>query len=336
MTAPRDVHERPRRWRRRVAALATMLAITAAVILVVLGTLRPGAATTAVLAAPLRVRALANLATPVQGAAAVQLASGEGMLVVGGLDQAGAAVDAIQRVAGSKATVLGTLPTAVRDAAAVRIGKAAYLLGGAGAPGGDAILELPDRPGAPVTQLAALPQPVSDAAAAVLDGAAFVFGGFTGDLPTGTVLAWAPGGRPHATASLPARLIYAAAATVGGVVIIAGGIVDGAPTRTILSFDLATHSLTPIGQLPVALSHAGAGVIGGQVFVVGGRGARPNSQTRAIYRIDPNTGGASYAGVLPVPISDPAVATSDGRILVAGGVNRSGQVQRAVYELSLS
>jgi N-acetylneuraminic acid mutarotase len=162
-----------------------------------------------------------------------------------------------------------------------------------------------------------------------------VFGGFTGQQPTATIFAWQPGGAAHATAHLPSRLLYDAAVAVGNQVIVIGGVVNGSPSRAILSFDPVQHTVTPIGQLPIPLSHAAAAVIGGEVFVVGGRVTGPTSQTRAIYRVDPNTGGSSYAGSLPVPLSDLAIATTDGKILVAGGINRAGQVQRAVYELSI-
>jgi len=337
MTEPRDVHPPDRLWSRRLAVIGSFLAALTALVVTVLTSLhlgsrgpKPGPT------AKLVVHKLGDLAVAVASAAGVPRPSGPGILVVGGLNQAGAAVGAIQQFDGSKTTQLRSLPASVRSGAAVRIGNAAYLLGGVGSPaGGAAILRLPSAGRDPVTQVAALPRPVSDSVAATLDGAVFLFGGFTGQQPTATIFAWQPGGAPHPTAHLPSRLLYAAAVTVGNRVIIAGGIVNGTPTRAILAFDPRAHRVTKIGALPLPLSRAVAGLIDGQVYVVGGRASGPHDQTRAIYRVDPDTGSAAYAGALPAPLSDAAVTSTGGKLLVAGGVNRTGQVQRAVYELSV-
>jgi N-acetylneuraminic acid mutarotase len=337
MTEPRDVHERPRRWPRRLAAVGSFLVAVGLLVTVVVLTLRADRpASTDVLTASLRVRLVGALGTAVQSAAGAPLASGEGIRVIGGLSQADVAVDAIQQFSPGATSASAALPAPIRSGAAVLLGATSYLLGGIGAPAaGAAILGLPAGPGATPKQLAVLPRPVADSAAAAIDGTVFLFGGFTGQQATATVFAWQPGGAAHATAHLPSRLLYDAAVTVGNQVIILGGIAGGAPSRAILSFDPLEHSVTTIGQLPIPLSHATAGVIGGEVFVIGGRVKGPNSQTRAVYRVDPDTGGSSYAGALPVAISDAAVASTNGKILVAGGIDRSGQVQRAIYELSI-
>jgi N-acetylneuraminic acid mutarotase len=338
MTEPRDVNERPRRWPRRLAAVGSFLVGVGSLVTVIVLTLHVDRSPpTDVRTALLRVRLVGALDTPVQSAAGAPLATGEGIRVVGGLTQANTPVGAVQQFVPGASSASGTLPMPTRSGAAVLLGATTYLLGGVGAPAaGAAILGLSAGGGAVAKQLAVLPRPVADSAAAALDGAVFLFGGFTGQQPTATVFAWQPGGAPHPTAHLPSRLLYDAAVPVGNQVIILGGIVDGAPSRAILSFDPLAHSVTTIGQLPIPLAHAVAGVIAGEVFVVGGRVKGPGSQTRAVYRVDPDTGGASYAGALPVAVSDAAVASSDGKILVAGGINRSGQVQRAVYEISIS
>jgi hypothetical protein len=336
MTEPRAAPEPSRRWPQRVAVLGILaVAVCAFVVVVVTSLHLAPSATPAVRSAQLRVRLVGQLRTPVQSAAGVPLATGLGMLVVGGLDQTGAAIAAIQQFASSKTSTLGTMPGPVRGAAAVRLPGGAYLIGGVGSNAGSAITTLPSATGNPTKQVAGLPRPVSDSAVAGLDGAAFLFGGFTGQQPTATVFAWQPGGAPHPTAHLPFRLLYDTAVTVGTHVIVVGGVVNGAPSRAILSFDPLRHTVTTIGRLPVPLARAAAGVIGGEVFVVGGRVKGPTSQTRAIYRVDPKTGTASFAGALPVPLSDAAIASTDGKLFVAGGVNRAGQVQRAIYELSL-
>ncbi len=338
MTDPREVHRDEPRWDRRLAVIGSFVAAVTALVLVVFTSLHlgPGAAKPGPIAR-LAVHRLGDLAVAVANPAGAPLQSGLGILVVGGLDQAGAAVTAVQQFTASKTTLLRPLPTPVRSGAAVRIGSTAYLLGGVGAlAGGAAILRLPSDASASATQVAALPHAVSDSTAASLDAAAYLFGGFTGQQPTPTIFAWQPGGAPHPTAHLPSRLLYAAAASVGGRLIIAGGIVNGAPTRAILRFDPRTHRVTTIGQLPLPVSRAVAGVIGGQVFVVGGRVNGPTGQTRAIYRIDPDTGVAAFAGSLPVPLSDAAIASTGDKMIVAGGLNRTGQVQRAVYEISVS
>jgi N-acetylneuraminic acid mutarotase len=338
MTESPDVHALDRRWPRRIAVIGSFLAALAALLVIVVTSLHLGAgAPRAGPVARLAVDRLGDLAVAVASPAGAPLQSGLGILVVGGLNQAGAAIDAVQQFAGSKTTMLPPLPTAVRGGAAVRIGNTAYLLGGAGSSaGGAAILSLPSPGRNPPAQVAALPRPVSDSTAATLDGAAYLFGGFTGQQATATIFAWQPDAAPHPTAHLPSRLLFAAAVTVGRHVIIVGGTVNGVPTRAILRFDPRAHRVTTIGQLPLPVSRAAAGVIGGQVYVVGGRVNGPHGQTRAIYRIDPDTGRAAYAGALPVALSDAAIASTGDKLVVAGGVTRTGQVQRAVYELSVS
>jgi N-acetylneuraminic acid mutarotase len=337
MTELPDVHHADRLWAQRAAVVGSFAAAVVAFVVIVVATLHhdtPGLGSSPI--AALHIHRLGDLNVAVHGAAGAPLPSGFGMLVIGGLDQANVPVNAVQQLAGAKATSLATLPTAVRGAAAVRVGKTAYLIGGVGSPaGGTAILSLPATTGA-AKQVAALPRPVADSVACVVDGVAYLFGGFTGQQPTATVFAWQPGGAPHPTAHLPSRLLYDAAVAVGHRVIILGGTVNGAPTRAILRFDPIAHRVTTIGRLPVPVSHAVAGLIGGNVFVIGGRVSGPTSQTRAIYQVDPNTGRTTYAGALPLGLSDAAIAAADGKLVVAGGIDRTGQVQRSVYEISVS
>ncbi len=337
MTEHQDVDDRPPRWPRRLAVLGSFAAAVGAFVYIIVATLHLGsAANSQASTGPLRVRLIGQLLDPVQSAAGVPLANGEGIIVAGGLDQTGRPLQGIQQFAGSKSTSLGALPTPTHGASAVRIGSTAYLFGGAGSPGGRAILTLPSTTATISKQVAALPRPIADSAAAADDDTGFLFGGSTGRDSTPTVFAWKPGRAPHPTAHLPYRLLYDAAVTVGNQVIIAGGqFNNGYASRAILSFDPIRHLVTTIGQLALPVAHAMIGVIGGDVFVIGGRVKGPSSQTRAIYRVDPKTGVVSFAGALPLPLSDAAVASTAGRILVAGGINRAGNVQRAVYELSL-
>ena len=278
----------------------------------------------------LRARRTGTLPAPLQDPATFGLDSGRALLL-GGLDRADTSVAQVVRAGAGSATVLGSLPAAVHDAAATRIGGAGYLFGGGNVGSSDAIVRV-SATGA-VSVAGHLPVAASDVGAATVGASAYVVGGYDGTSPLRSIVAWAPGEPARVVGQLPRPLRYAAVASAGGRVIVAGGTDGGQASRAILAFDPATRRVRRIGTLPRALTHAAAATLGRTVYVIGGRGSGLGSQTGGIVAIDPATGRTRAAGRLPVATSDAGVAALGDRILVAGGRDRSGRVLSSVIAL---
>ena len=190
--------------------------------------------------------------------AAVQLPAvapgATGALSVGGLDDSDSSVASVVQIDASSARMVGTLPLALHDAAAARVGSATYLFGG-GEPGGTSAAIF--RVGAAGVQRAGqLPVGASDIAAATIAGTAYVVGGYTVTAPLRTIVAFKPGTATRVVGMLPRSLRYAAVAAVDGRVLIAGGTSGTTAERAILSFDPQSGSVRQIGLLPQATTHA--------------------------------------------------------------------------------
>ena len=262
-----------------------------------------------------------TLASAVQDAAAV----GGPPMLVGGLTPADVSTSAIQALHGSHEVQTGTLPAALHDAAAARIGGSVYLFGG-----GDGVRQLDGiqrvAPGAPTT-VGHLPAPSSDQSAAVIGQTAYVVGGYTGTRWLDTIVAWRPGAPARVVGHLPGALRYAAVAATAGRLVIAGGSTPaGSASRSVLVFDPQTRRVTRAGSLPAPTTHAAAAAIGKLVYVVGGRGAVLDTPTAAIVAVDPIARRVENAGELSSPRSDLAAISLGRRILLAGGRGASGTV----------
>jgi len=331
-----------RNARRRIA-LTTGLVVAAAVVLSV--TLLGGSpgdprATTSRASSPARVaaqatrtpvppkrlaeHALTSLAAPVQDAAAAVVGNGQVMLL-GGLTAADTSRTDIHIVDGHRDRRVGSLPVALHDTAAVRIGSAVYLFGGGTNAGTqrDAIVRVPTS-GGTASDVGRLPAPSSDQSAAAIDGTAYVVGGYTGTRWLNTIVAWRPGSSARVVARLPFTLRYAAVTAVGGTLVIAGGsLEDGAASSAVLAYTPG-HGVRRIGKLPAATTHAAAATIGGLAFVIGGRGATTGSVVDSIVSIDPRTHAIRNAGTLAFARSDLAAVSLGMRILLAGGRDATG------------
>ncbi|HEX7082955.1 MAG TPA: kelch repeat-containing protein [Gaiellaceae bacterium] len=268
-------------------------------------------------------RTLGSLADPVQDAAAAP--GPGGALLVGGLTPADVSTDAVQLLHGSVERRAATLPAALHDAAAVRLGGSVYLFGG-----GDGVRQLDGiqrvAPGAPRT-VGQLPAPSSDQAGAAIGSTAYVVGGYTGSAWLDTIVAWRPGKPARVVARLPGALRYAAVASAAGRLVIAGGSTPaGTASRAVLVFDPATGKVRRIGSLPAPTTHAAAAAIGSRVYVIGGRGAAVDTPTAAVVAVDPGAGTVRPAGSLVAARSDLAAVSLGSRILLAGGRDANGTV----------
>jgi DNA-binding beta-propeller fold protein YncE len=272
-----------------------------------------------------------RLSAPVQDPAATAL-RGDRTLLMGGLDRDAASVAGIDAAGAGSGHRIGSLPTALHDAAAASDGRSVYLFGG-GEPSRDAILRVSASGRSAVA--GKLPVPASDVAASRLGGSFYVVGGYTGTRSLDTIVRWRPGGRAAVVARLPKPVRYAAVAPAGGRLVIAGGTNGTAASRVIYTFDPGSNRVRRLGTLPSPVTHAAAGVLAGSVYVLGGRGADQGTQTRRILAVDPHSGRVRAAGRLPRALSDAGAATRSGSILLAGGRDSAGQVRDEVMRLQI-
>jgi len=314
-----------------VAALAGAAVLGA---LVVAETHEMPSRPTAAVAKPAAARALhrlvlvahrvGHLAQPVQDASAVALDRSH-VLLLGGLTASDTSTDELRTISAHDDRGSGSLPGAVHDSAAARLGGSVYLFGGGnGARQLDDIVRIaPGRTGG--TVVARLPSPSSDQAAATIGGTTYVVGGFTGVTWLDTVVAWKPGGRARVVAHLPHPVRYAAVTAVAGELVVAGGsLPNGAASSEVLGYSPSSGRIRRIGRLPAATTHATAATLGNIAYVIGGRGATLGSATARMVAVDPRTGRVRVVGRLPRPLSDAVATTLGNGILVAGGRSAQG------------
>jgi outer membrane protein assembly factor BamB len=243
--------------------------------------------------------------------AAAAVIGGHALVFGGGSTASTAAVQAFALsrsrggTRGTAAATAGSLPTPRSDAAAVTIGRTAYVTGGYDGSRPDATV-LATTNGHTFVAVARLPVPVRYPAVAALGGQIFVFGGqaVTGPhagTPTDVIQAVNPARHSAAVIGhLPEPLTGAVAVTVGGEVFVAGGQSPGAhlpvpglgaaqlsrgetstgagtgaspatgSVSTIWAFDPAAKRLLPAGHLQVPVSHAAVAVTGGTAWIIGG------------------------------------------------------------------
>ena len=277
-----------------------------------------------------RIRRLApapagTLAEPVQDAAAAPFAGGTAL--VGGLTAADVSRDDIVTATRAGSRRVGRVPTAFHDAAAVTLGRLAYVFGGGtGTSQLDTILTVDPRTGA-AQATGRLPAPSSDQSAAAIGRTAYVVGGYTGSRWLDTIVAWRPGGRARIVAHLPHTLRYAAVAAAAGRLVIAGGSLEsGDASDSVYAYTPGATHVVRVGRLPQPTTHAAAAAIGSTAFVIGGRGAVRGTPTSRIVAVDPVARRIRSAGSLARPLSDLAAVSSGHGILLAGGSGTSGTV----------
>jgi YVTN family beta-propeller protein len=259
-----------------------------------------------------------SLPAAVQDAAAAPWPGGA--VLVGGLTAADVSTDQIVVATRAGARVVGRLPGALHDAAAVRLGKLVYAFGGGnGVAQLDQIVRIDPHTGA-AERVASLPSASSDQSAAALGGTAYVVGGYTGTRWLDTIVAWRPGGRARVVAHLPIPLRYAAVTAAGGRIFVAGGSLEnGTASSVVYAYTPSTGRVVRIARLPAPTTHAAAAATASAVYVVGGRSATPDTPTSRIVALDAATGRVRNGGTLATALSDLAAVASGHGILLAGG-----------------
>ena len=266
---------------------------------------------------PAVARSTGSLASPREGASAV-LAPDGSVILLGGLGRSPATSTEVRRLNHGRDTLIGHLPMALHDTAAVTLGGAVYLFGGGNTIERDSILRINPVTGT-ATPAGRLPSPSSDLAGAVLGDTAYLVGGYDGTRWSDAILAWRPGQSARVVAHLPHTVRYAAVTATGGRLIIAGGSTPSGALDTVETYDPSTKRVTMIGHLPRPTTHAAAAELNGVVYLVGGRGATPGTPTRRIVAIDPTRGTIQSAGNLPHALSDLTAVSVAGHIILAGG-----------------
>lgn len=244
------------------------------------------------------------------------------LLVLGGLDgsrQTTADVMRIDPRSGS-VTSVGTLGTAVHDAAGAVVGGVPMVFAGGNRSETGAVQAF--GPGATSRTVGRLPIPRSDLSAVTVGRRTFLVGGYDGSVIRATVISTTDGATFALLGDLPVPVRYPAAAAIGTSVYVIGGSNGGGGVRTVQVLDTKTGVVRIVGELPQTLSDAVAATVAGHVYVFGGIwGGQPSAQ---VWRLDIGTSGATGVTLTPVamlatPVTSAAVAVLGGRAYLVGG-----------------
>ena len=272
-----------------------------------------------------------GLPAPTSGEALA--ATGDGLLVIGGLDAADTSTDGVLALdpASGRTTDVGSLAEPLHDLAAATIGRRTLVFGGGSATTVSSAQEL--VPGGASHPVGELPGPASDLSAIAVGSRAYVIGGYDGTQALGDVLETKDGSSFRRLAGLPVPVRYTAVAALGGTLYTFGGErTDGTDSRAIQAVDLAGGRARVVGNLPATLAHASAVTLGGAIFVLGGREA--GAAGRDILAFDPATGRVSPAGRLPAPLTNSAAAAFSGSGYLVGGLDTNTSAVADVLRLT--
>jgi outer membrane protein assembly factor BamB len=257
------------------------------------------------------------------------------LLVVGGLDGAGASASGIFRLDPQTGQLgsAGVLAQPLHDAAGATLGSRVLVFGGGAVTSTDAVESF--GPGQAALPVGHLPTARSDLNALAAGGRAYVFGGYDGHTPSPAVLATSDGQRFSQVARLPVPVRYPAAAALGNTIYVFGGeLANGQGTTDIQAIDVATGRAKVIGHLPRALAHASAVVLDRRIYVLGG--SVGGTATDAIVGFDPASMSTTPAGHLPIAVSNSAAATLGGVSYLVGGIGLHGAPLADVVSLRLA
>ena len=171
------------------------------------------------------------LQAPVSGEAVAP--DGKRLLVLGGLDAAGASASGVFSVDPGTGRLVpaGSLAQPVHDAAAATLGGTAYLFGGGDTSSTTAVQAI--DAGGTARVVGHLPAPRSDLVAATVGGQIYLIGGYDGRTLSAAVLRTRDGRTFSTAARLPVPVRYPAVAAGGGKIYVFGGeTANGVATRS--------------------------------------------------------------------------------------------------------
>ena len=242
-----------------------------------------------------------SIATPTHDAAGAVLA-GRVLVFGGGNQTTVATVQAFPLAASGSTghgTVIGQLPQPRSDAAAVTVGRTAYIIGGYDGTRADPQI-LATTDGAHFRSMGALPVPVRYPAVAALGSAVYVFGGTrigSGGAAVNTIQRLdTRSGQVKVVGHLPQPLSAASTAVLGGTIYVAGGSNGATDSGLIQAYDPHSGHLLTAGHLMAPVSNAAVAVVGGTAWMVGGEsGATPVTSVQ-MFRPNTKFGVAGAAG----------------------------------------
>lgn len=214
------------------------------------------------------------------------------------------------------AALLGSLPSAVEDAASAGFDSGrVVLLGGLDA-ADTSTASITVLDGGSATPVGLLPAAQHDAQATRLGQDVFVFGG--GQVSSyDHILRYDPAsGTVAQVATLPSPASDVAVAALRGVAYVVGGYDGSNALDTILAWQPGRGARV-VALLPSGLRYAAVAAIGSRLIIAGG--TTPNGPSDAILSFDPATGAVDRIGTLPVPLTHASAAALDDRVLVIGG-----------------
>jgi PQQ-like domain/Kelch motif len=234
-----------------------------------------------------------TLATATHDAAGAVLA-GRLLVFGGGVQASFATVQSLPLAAGGagappSSTTVGQLPQARSDAAAVTVGRTAYVIGGYDGTRADPQV-LATTNGSTFHVVGTLPDPVRYPAATALGHDIYVFGGQqvggAGAAVTDVQLIDTSTGTIRVVGHLPQALFGASAVVLGGVIYVAGGSTGAGDSGVIYAFDTKHDRALVAGHLITPVSNAAVAAVGTTAWLMGGEtGTTP---TAAVQMLEPN------------------------------------------------
>ncbi len=259
-----------------------------------------------------------SLPQPLHDAAAAS-AAGEVLIFGGGTSASTDTVESLQP--GSPGRIVGHLPDARSDLAAVSYAGLAYLIGGYnGSNLAGTVLSTAD--GTRFRTAARLRLPVRYPAVVARAHTAYVFGGEpAGGKATDAIQAVdLARGTTRIAGHLPSGLSHASAIVLGPRIYILGGAGPGGTSDRILWFHPASGRVTDAGRLPVRVADAAALTVGGSGYLVGGLDSHGDALSTVIVLHLRRT---VIHGPPPVSSTSSGAAPFHGKLLIADrGNNR--------------
>jgi hypothetical protein len=216
-----------------------------------------------------------SLATPTHDAAGTIL-GGRVLVFGGGVLTTVATVQAFPTSAtggSTRATIVGQLPQPRSDAAAVTIGRTAYVVGGYDGTHADPEV-LATSDGKAFRAVGALPVPVRYPAVAALGSTIYVFGGTRigsgGSAVDAIQRIDTRSGQVKVVGHVPQPLSAASAVALGGVVYVAGGTSGLTDSGAIYAYNPRSGRVLAAGHLLAPVSNAAVAAVGGTAWMVGG------------------------------------------------------------------
>lgn len=238
-----------------------------------------------------------------------------------------------------QATSLGSMPTAVRDAAGAVIGSSYYVFGGMTRSAATTDVQqftFANSTTMTGSVVGSLPAKRSEMESASANGRVLLVGGFDGSSYLTSVVSSTDGMNFTVAAQLSPAVRYAAVAVLNETMYVIGGEIgpNAADATAVQAINLTSGTVTQLTPLPQGLSHAVAVTLNNTIYVLGGRSGGHAITT--INQFQPSSGALEPMGSLPVATSDMGVVVIGQGAYLLGGENDSGTPSTDVIAVTLT